>query len=154
MVMELSWWLRGKESACESRRCGFDSWSRKISHALEQPSLGSRAREPHLLQPTCPRACAMQQEKPQQGEAHASQQSSPGLPQLEKDPHSNEDPAQPKINEYMKLFFKKKMMMWWRWREWILLTASWDLKWIRLNGIPEMRVSVTKMASCWGKTKR
>ena len=66
MMVELSWWLSGKESAYQSRRFGFDSWSRKSSHALEQPSLCSRARELHLLQPTCPKACAVQQEKPQQ----------------------------------------------------------------------------------------
>ena len=66
MMVELSWWLSGKESACQSRRCGFDPWSRKISHALEQLSLCSRAQEPQLLKATCPRACAVQQEKPQQ----------------------------------------------------------------------------------------
>ena len=31
-------WLRGKESDCQCRRCGFDLWSRKIPHALEQLS--------------------------------------------------------------------------------------------------------------------
>ena len=37
-----------------------------------------------------PKACALQQERPQQWEAHTAQ--------LEKSPHSKEDPAQPKIN--------------------------------------------------------
>ena len=29
----LPWWLRGKESACQHRRHGFDPWSGKIPHA-------------------------------------------------------------------------------------------------------------------------
>ena len=27
---ELPWWLSGKESTCQCRRCGFDPWLRKI----------------------------------------------------------------------------------------------------------------------------
>ena len=27
---ELPWWLSGKESACQCRRCGFNPWVRKI----------------------------------------------------------------------------------------------------------------------------
>ena len=34
----LPWWLRGKESACQCRRHGFDPWSGKVPHALEQLS--------------------------------------------------------------------------------------------------------------------
>ena len=34
----IPWWLRGKESACQCRRHGFDPWSRKIPHVLEQLS--------------------------------------------------------------------------------------------------------------------
>ena len=30
----LPWWLRGKESTCQSRRHGFNPWSGKIPHAL------------------------------------------------------------------------------------------------------------------------
>ena len=52
---------------------------------------------PQLLKLSGPRAHALQQRKPLQREAHASQlESSPHLPQLEKNPHSNEDPAQQK----------------------------------------------------------
>ena len=60
-------------------------------------SLSSRAREPQLLKPVCPRACATQQEKSLQGEAHAPQQSSPCMLQLEK--AGNKDPAEPKLNK-------------------------------------------------------
>ena len=38
-----------------------------------------------LPEPGCPRACALQQEKPPQGEAHTLQ--------LEQSPHSSEDPS-------------------------------------------------------------
>ena len=55
----LFWWLSGKECAGQCRSQGFDSWSRKISHAGEQLSLW-----PQLLKPVCPRARVLQQEKP------------------------------------------------------------------------------------------
>ena len=38
MVKGLPWWLSGRESACRSRRQGFDPWSRKIPRALRQLS--------------------------------------------------------------------------------------------------------------------
>ena len=34
----LAWWLSGKESVCQCRGQGFEPWSRKIPHAMEQPS--------------------------------------------------------------------------------------------------------------------
>ena len=69
----------------------------RLPHNIEQNSLCSRAQEPQLLKPTWPRVPAVQQEKPPQREVHA--------PQLKKSPHSNEDPAQPKINK-QNYFFK------------------------------------------------
>ena len=69
----LPWWLSGKESTCQCRRHRFKPRSGKIPHASEQLSpcttvlsLCSRAREPQLLKPVCPRACALQQEMPPQ----------------------------------------------------------------------------------------
>ena len=32
------WWLKGKESACQCRRHGFNPWSGKFPHAVEQLS--------------------------------------------------------------------------------------------------------------------
>ena len=76
----LPWWLSGKESACQCRRYGFDSWSRKIPHisgdsarAPKLLSLCSRAWGPQLLKPSCPTAYALQQERPLQWEARALQ---------------------------------------------------------------------------------
>ena len=42
----LPWWVSDKESACQCRRHGFDPWSRKIPHALEQLSLCTTAIDP------------------------------------------------------------------------------------------------------------
>ena len=53
-------------------------------------SLCSRAQEPQLLKPSCPRVRALYQEKPPQWEASA--------PQLEKPRDSDEDLMQPKID--------------------------------------------------------
>ena len=47
----LPWWLSGKESACQHRRHGFDSWSGKIPQAAEPAhrSLRTGALEPQPL---------------------------------------------------------------------------------------------------------
>ena len=59
-----------------------------------------------IMKPMHPKAHAAQQEMPLQWEAHVLQlESSPWLPQLEKSLHSNKDPAQPKVNKQIKLFF-------------------------------------------------
>ena len=53
-----------------------------------------------ITEPICPRVCALQQEKPPQGETHT--------PQIEKSPHSNENPAQPKNTWINKIILKDK----------------------------------------------
>ena len=70
LAHRLPWWLRGIESTCECRRHGFDPWSRRIPHALEQLSLCAPVIEAVLwspgattTEPVCPRACALQREK-------------------------------------------------------------------------------------------
>ena len=56
-------------------------------------NLCSRAQEPQLWKAMHRIACAPQQEKPPQWEAHAPQlESSPCSPQLEKSLHNNKDP--------------------------------------------------------------
>ena len=104
----LPWRLSDKESICQCRRHRFDPWSRKIPHAAEHLNLcvtaiepESRAIEPQLLSTLLqllksahPRACAPQQEKPQQWNICALQ--------LEERPHSSKDPTQPKINKITK----------------------------------------------------
>ena len=83
----LPWWRSGWESTCQWRAHGFEPWSGKIPHAVEQLSLCakllslcSRACAPQLLSPCAtttearaPGARAPQQEKPLQWEARAPQ---------------------------------------------------------------------------------
>ena len=95
----LPWWLSAKEFACQHRRHGFDSCSRKIPHAKEQLSLCTTTTEPTCYRYWSPRARALQQEKPLEWEARVLQlESSPHSLQWEKNPPSKEDPAQPKIH--------------------------------------------------------
>ena len=65
-----------------------------VCHNYWAWSSWARALELQLLKSAHPRACAPQQEKPQQWEICA--------PQLEKSPHSSKDPTQPKINKITK----------------------------------------------------
>ena len=77
--------------------------------ALEPLSHNYWARVPQLLKPVCPRACAPQQEKPQQWEACSPQRRvAPARRNWRRPVHSNEDPKQPKINKEINLFKKKK----------------------------------------------
>ena len=83
----LPWWSSGWESLWQCRGHGFDSWSRKISHARVQ-----LVHVPQLLSPCAatteawaPRPPAPQREEPPQWEVHGPQlESSPCSPQLEK----------------------------------------------------------------------
>ena len=64
--------------------------------ALEPRSSNYWAQVPQQLTSTSFRACVLQQEKPPQWEAQAPQlDNSSHLGQLDKNPHSNEDPEQP-----------------------------------------------------------
>ena len=59
-----------------------------------------------LLKPMHPWACVLQQEATAMRSLYTAIEGSPDLLQLEKNLHSNEDPAQPKINKQKKIFFK------------------------------------------------
>ena len=63
------------------------------------------AHTPQLGEPTCPRACALRQEKPPQWEACTPLIESSRSPQLEKSPCCNEDRVQSKMKNFF--FFKK-----------------------------------------------
>ena len=76
----LPWWLDGKDYTCQHRRYEFDLWSRKIPYASEQLSPCATSIEPVLR-------------------AWEPQLLSPPSLQLQKSPHSNEDPAQTKIKK-------------------------------------------------------
>ena len=101
-----------KNLPCNARD-RLDPWSSNILHATEQLSLCTTTTKPvlqspglQLCKPVRTRAPAPRQEKPPQWEAHAPRlESSPRCLQLEKSPHSNKDPAQPKINTFLKRYF-------------------------------------------------
>ena len=42
------WWSNGYESTCQGRGHGFDPWSGKIPHAIEQQSPSTATTEPDL----------------------------------------------------------------------------------------------------------
>ena len=87
----LPWWLSGEESTCQSWGHGSNPRSGAIPHATGK--LSPRAAT-LSTEPTCPRICALQQEKSLQWEASALQlKGSLCLPQLEKSLLSNEGPA-------------------------------------------------------------
>ena len=99
ITLGLPWWLRGKESACQCRRHWFQSLIQedpKCCRTAKARPVNYGAHVPQILKLKCSRAHAPQQEKPPQWETCAQQlESSPHLPQIEKNLHSNEDPAQP-----------------------------------------------------------
>ena len=47
----LPWWRSGWESACQCREHGFEPWSGKIPHAVEQLGLWATITEPARLEP-------------------------------------------------------------------------------------------------------
>ena len=101
---ELPWWLNGKEPPAKAEDAGLitapggSHMPRSNETCVPQLlSLCPRAQEPHLPKPLSPRAQAPRQEKSLQREARTPLRSSPRSLQLEKSPHSNKDPAQPKI---------------------------------------------------------
>ena len=112
-IKGLLWWLSGKEPTCQCRRCRFNPWSRKTSHAVKQLSPWATSTEPMccsywspcILEPMLhPReATAVKSPSTATREQSHSQQ-------LEKSLCSNEDPAQPKIKSIntQNGFFKKK----------------------------------------------
>ena len=108
----LSWWPRGEGFTCQCRKHGFTPWSGKIPHAVEQLNPCTTTIEPvpkrlgaATTEACAARACALQQEKPPQWDAHTLQlESSPQSTRYNyrKSLSSNEDPVQPKINKYIK----------------------------------------------------
>ena len=93
----LPWWFSGKESACQCRRYGLNPWSRKIPHAMEHLGPCGQLLSPCSREPVLCNKRSPHNEKP---EHHNYRVFSP---QLEKSPHSNKDPAQPKINKIFKI---------------------------------------------------
>ena len=67
------------------------------SQAPQLLSLCSRAGKPQPLKPSCTKACALQQEKPPQYDAQATQLEEPLLSSTREKPKQQPSPAQPKV---------------------------------------------------------
>ena len=112
-ILRLAWWLSAKESACQCKCYGFDPWSGKIPHALEQLSPQATTTEPvpyipepQLLSPSASTTEAhalYSMGSPREATAMRSLSTTtrkyPLLAMLGKSPRSNKDSAQPKINK-------------------------------------------------------
>ena len=90
---ELLSWLR-EECTCQCMGQGFSPWSGKIPYASAQ--LNPRAT---ATAAPAPRAHTLQQEQPPLRCSCTAAKERACLRQLDKRPHSSEDPAQPKLNE-------------------------------------------------------
>ena len=78
---------------------GFNPWSRKIPHSVEQLSLGVTTSEPMCCKywsPPGPRACALQQKKSHNEKPTHHNREQPPLAATRESPRSSEDPAQKK----------------------------------------------------------
>ena len=82
----LPWWRSGWESACQCRGHGFEPWSGKIPHAVEQLGPWATITEPASLEPVLhKRGC--DNERPTHRDEEwplLAMKSGPHLPQLEK----------------------------------------------------------------------
>ena len=60
----LPWWRSGWESACQCRGHGFEPWSEKIPHAVEQLGPWATTTEPARLEPVLRNKRGRDNEKP------------------------------------------------------------------------------------------
>ena len=90
-------WLSGRESACQYRSRGFDSWFWKIPHAEEQLGLCAATAEPVLSDwtPVYAGAHAPQEQLRQWGAPHCTWRAVPTLGSCRK-PCRSDAPAQPR----------------------------------------------------------
>ena len=119
-LLGLPWWLSGKESACQCKRCGFDPWPGQIPRATEQLSPCPTSTEPRprspetaTTEPTCLNFWSSHACSPCSGTRgttmrgpHTVTRVTPAHCNCRKSPHSNKDPAQRKTN----IFFRIKKM--------------------------------------------
>ena len=87
--------------ASARERHGCDPWFRKIPHVKKQLRLCATAVEPALWS-----LCSVTREATAVGTLCATTREQPRSPALEKSPGSDRDPAQPKINPYVKVYKK------------------------------------------------
>ena len=94
----IPWWSSGEESTCQCREHGLDPWSGKILHAAGQLSPCTATTEtlkPGVSQRPC---SATREALATRGPRTATREQAPRLRNYRKPARSNEDPAQPQIN--------------------------------------------------------
>ena len=79
----LSWWRSGWESACQCRGHGFEPWSGRIPHAVEQLDPWATITEPARLEPVLRNKRGRDSERP----AHRDEEWSP-LATIRESPHT------------------------------------------------------------------
>ena len=111
-------WLSGKESTWLCRRYVFNQWPGKIPDTTDQLSPNATTTEPVLWSPWAATTEAQARCSPcSTREATATRsplpatKSGPHLPQLEKSPCSNKDPAPSKVNKLLAKLFLKVMVI-------------------------------------------
>ena len=89
--MGLPWWSSGWESACQCWGHGFEPWSGKIPHAVEQLGPWATITEPAHVEPVLHNKRGHDSERP----VHHDEEWPPLAATREKPSHRNEDPTQP-----------------------------------------------------------
>ena len=136
----------GWESTCQGRGLGFNPWSGKMPHAVEQLSLWATTAEPELWRPRlqilsplhCP---APQQEKPLRWEVRTPQleREQPRLTATRESPRkSSEDPVRPQVNSSVQSLSCVRLFVipWTEARQASLsITNSWSLTQIHVHWV-------------------
>ena len=91
ITLGLPWWRSGWESACQCRGHGFEPWSGKIPHAMEQLGPWATTTEPARLEPVLRNKRGRDSERPRA----PRQRVAPACRNWRKPSHRNEDPTQP-----------------------------------------------------------
>ena len=90
----LPWWFSDWESTCQCRGHGFNPWSRKIPHDMQQLSPCATITEPVPWN---------KRSRHNEKLTHYNEGQPPTHRNQRKPSHSNKDPEQPKINNLIKL---------------------------------------------------
>ena len=114
------WSLAWEDPTCDgvTKPVFHNYWASIVEPTLQLPSPLLQ-----LLKPVRPRACTLQQEKTVQCEAHAPHSSAPQSLALEKRTCSNEEPAQPRNNNF--IFLKEIIDLIHTQFQWLLWTRDW-----------------------------
>ena len=158
--MGLPWWCSGWESACQCRGHGFEPWSGRIPHAVEQLGPWATITEPARVEPVLRNKRGRDSERP----AHRNE-GWPPLATTRESPHTrNEDPTQQSINQSIKKKISVLEKRWatsghhgFRWEihghlSWCALWVMWwfSLSAFRIFSLSLVFTSLVMMFSLYG----